>query len=136
MAQDICGDRIISQVILKSQKSIGIDCIYAVLLESVGSNFIPESNASAFLPQINNDPLTVLLNPFQSTVKLRFAIAFQRTEHLPCETFRVNTNRKSLRLINLTGDDGQMLNLTVAKYVDGEITIAGGKPRLRIMRNA
>src|SRR5262249_27926789 len=86
-------DAVVAFVVVEAEHGIGIDGVEACFLQVIGTDLVGESQAAAFLLQIQNDATAVLLELRERQAKLISAVASPRAEHTSRQASRVQSHR-------------------------------------------
>src|SRR4029079_466941 len=87
------------------KRRIGIDSIETVVLQLIGAHLVGETDAAAFLREVEHDAAAEIFEPPHRELKLIAAIAAPRAEHIAGKACRVEPHGNGVREIGLAYDD-------------------------------
>ena len=127
------GNPIIPQIRLVPKKQIGIDRIVAHVLQIIGSQFVQQTNATTFLPHVENDSATFAGNELHRSGQLLAAVAPSRPEYIACETLGMDTHENVVLsdaaelpvLTDLADDQRQVFLFVKTVVIQTESELAG-----------
>ena len=133
-------DAVVALVIVEAERGVGVHRVEAAVLKLVGAHLVGETDAAAFLREIEDDAAAGLLQPRQRKLELIAAIAAPRAEHVAGETGRMDAHRHRLGEVRLADDHrDRAVADSVAKHheprphagAERHMRLAGDGERLR-----
>jgi hypothetical protein len=106
--QDICTHTIVTLIFRKAQVKIGINGIFPLFLQFIGFDLVEKPDPPAFLVQVYDHTLALLLNHSHSLMELGSAIAAVGTENITGNAGGMHPGQYSLIPGNFTFDQGDM----------------------------
>ena len=85
-AQDLGADPVVPLVRLEPELLVGLDGVIALVLELVGPDLVRQTDAAAFLVQIQEDTPALCRNSLHGRGQLAATVAPGRMEHLAGQT--------------------------------------------------
>jgi hypothetical protein len=98
---------VVSKIGFKSKVVIGLHGVHASVLELIGSQFVDQSNSTAFLQLINQYPVSFPSDGFQGEFQLVAAIATAGFENVTCQALGVNSNQRSVAFSRGSHDESK-----------------------------
>ena len=95
--EDLSTSRIISLIVSKTQLSIGLNGIGALVLKFVSPELIQNSDATSFFRMIDNCTVACPLDSTHGHFKLITAITTKGRKHIPGQTLGMDTNQRLRR---------------------------------------
>ena len=83
-AEYLCSDAVVALVGLMAQVEVGVHCVEPFLLEFVGSDFLHQTYASAFLVEVEYGSPSFFFDHLHCLVELLSAVASHRPEYVAC----------------------------------------------------
>ncbi len=121
VAEHVRGNAVSPLIVLETEREVCVDRVEPLLLKPIGSDLVAEADAPAFLSKIKNGADACFLNSLKREVELVSAIALQRMEHLPGQTFTVNAYENVLSPFHVARNHGHVLFVTVHLAVDDHV---------------
>src|SRR3712207_4034817 len=123
--QHLGSDPVVAHVLRQSQRAVRLDGIEALLLERVGRDLLGKADTATFLPQVEKDAPTLLLQEPQAFVQLFSAVATRRPEHVARQTFRVCTDQNRTAVVDRSQGERHVLLViggAVDEYLEGAVS--------------
>src|SRR2546425_908741 len=73
--EDLGADAVVAKVSMEAQRRVGFDRVLALVLKLVGAHLVEKPDPAPLLPHINEDPAPLRLDPGESLVELKPAVA-------------------------------------------------------------
>ena len=118
---------------MEPQSEIGFQRIHALLLKFIGTQFVDQTDAPAFLPHIEQDTPAFFFDLCHGGGQLLAAIAAQGAERIACQAFRVDAAQNILSIANVAlYQCNVMFSVQAAhKTISSEGAILGGQVHRR-----
>ena len=118
---------------MEPQSEIGFQRIHALLLKFIGTQFVDQTDAPAFLPHIEQDTPAFFFDLCHGSGQLLAAVTTQRAKCISCQAFRVDAAQNILSIANVTFYQcNVMLSVQAAhKTISSEGAILGGQVHRR-----
>jgi hypothetical protein len=108
-AQHVRRAAVVAGVLGKSEEAIGLEGVEAVLLERVGPELVREPDASALLPQVEEDARVVPRERLEGSRELIPAVAPERPQGVSGQALRVKPRGNRLLAGDLSVHHGHVL---------------------------
>jgi hypothetical protein len=86
IAQNLCRNPVIASVFPKTELKVRLDRIPPLVLQSIRSNLVRQSNSTALLMKVDDNTLASFVNPMHCRFELLAAITTPRTQDIPSKT--------------------------------------------------
>src|SRR5262249_20123176 len=87
---------VITQICLEPQLQVRLNSIAPLILQRIGLNLVAQTDAAAFLIQIEQNSAPFLLNHFHRLMELVSAVAPQRSQGVGSQATRVHTHKSRI----------------------------------------
>ena len=118
---EICQDGscrvILPEIRRKTEGEIGFHGIHPLVLEFVCPQFVYQSYSPAFLPHVDQDTASGLFYPPEGLCKLFPAVASQRAENIPGQTFGMYAAQHWFGSAYISFHYSQMMFPCIAVYI-------------------
>src|SRR5262249_39322100 len=90
--KDFSALLVLAPVHVQPQPHVRLNCVRALILQSISPNFVDDADASSLLLLIDNCAAPFPLDHFHRRPELPAAIAFERAEHVARHALRVDAH--------------------------------------------
>src|SRR5205823_1973153 len=90
--QDLRAYAVVAQIGFEPQRRVRLDGVHAEVLQPVRADLVVQSDPASFLPKIDEDAASFLLDHRHRHIELRTAVTAQRVEDVAREAFGVHTH--------------------------------------------
>ena len=127
ISKDLRTGHVLAKVGSEAELEIRFDGVIAFVLQGIGADLIDETDAAAFLAQINEDAAAFFRDLAHGCGELLSAVAAQRSETVTSETFRVDAAEDGRSVIDLAhGESDVVLAIhAVHEAVDLKVAVLG-----------
>src|ERR1043166_2563001 len=125
IAKDLDAGTIVAMIGAEAQTLVGFDRVAAFVLQGIRADLVGESDAAAFLIQIEQDAAALRGNELHRRLELRTTVASRGAEHIAGQARGMDTREHVLAAADLTADERDMRRPVVRALIDvnGEIAV-------------
>src|ERR1700720_3727834 len=109
------GDAVKAFVAFEAEPLIGLHGVETLVLQTIGAELVYESDAAAFLCQIEQDTASGTRDGGDGASELRAAITFERSEEIAGEAFRMQAYQYGPIRQRIADEDCEMLWFSIAR---------------------
>ena len=106
--EHVRGDGVIAFIVAEAKRKIRLDRIQAFVLQTVGADFVGQTDTASFLTQIQHNTLVHLADFLQRGFELVAAVTAQRANHVARQAFGMQAHGDILRAKDFALDDGDV----------------------------
>src|SRR5690606_14785711 len=117
-----------SEIVLETERAVGVDGVVALLLEGVRADLVAETDAAPLLPKVTDDAGVLLGDATEGEVELLPAVTLEAVEHLARHALTVDADEDVVRTLDVAVHDRDVLEGRVhfAVYDEAENPVLGG----------
>jgi hypothetical protein len=126
VAQNLRADPVVAKILFKTEPKVGLNRIEALILKSVGSDFIAQTDSASFLMQINDHAGIGIHDAAHGFRQLFATVASTRAEHVAGQAFGVEPYERRTATADITMDQGEVFAPIDDIAKDNRLEFSGG----------